>query len=69
MSGIVRNESLQGTYSGNLRFPEPLPLMRLVGETFNVVGQRTSRSPYLREGFGSGIRKADSDDRRFPDLK
>ena len=59
-------EPTQGTYSGNLRFPEPLPLMLLVGETFNVVGQRTSRSPYLREGFGSGIRKADSDDQHYP---
>jgi hypothetical protein len=25
-------------------------------------------SPPGREGFGSGIREADSDDRRFPDL-
>ena len=24
---------------------------------------------FKREGFGSGIRFADSDDRRFPDLK
>ena len=61
MSGIVRNESSSGNLLREptvirIRFadsrPEPLPLMRLVGETFNVVGQRTSRSPYLWVGFG-----------------